>query len=171
MSVKWYNNLSLFRYGPKGVSMYIFLDVDGVLNTETDWTRKVYSLNLKCVGSFCKLLNCLNEPKVVLSSTWRNGIARDGTTSVHVDDLIRALEPAGIRSLDKTGVAPDGSRTKEIEYYLRRHSEDSYIILDDDPELFEQRGNTPHLYLTSSKTGLTDTDVKKILKLLTNSSL
>lgn len=148
--------------------MYIFLDVDGVLNTETDWARKVYSLNSRCVESFCMLLNNLREPKVVLSSTWRNGIARDGTTAVHIDDLIKALEPAGIKSLDKTGVAPDGSRTKEINHYLRRHSADSYIILDDDPELFDQKKNTPHLYLTSSKTGLTDKDVNKILKLLTN---
>lgn len=147
--------------------MYIFLDVDGVLNTEADWARKVYSLDSKCVESFCKLLNSLNEPKVVLSSTWRNGIARDGTIAVHIDDLIKALEPAGIESLDKTWVAPDGSRTKEIDHYLRRHPKDSYIILDDDPELFEQRENTPHLYLTSAKTGLTDTDVKRILKLLT----
>ena len=147
--------------------MYVFLDVDGVLNTEADWARKVYSLDSKCVDSFCKLLNSLNEPKVVLSSTWRNGIARDGTTAVHIDDLIKALKPSGIKSLDKTGIAPDGSRTKEIEHYLRRHTEDSYIILDDDPELFEQRENTPHLYLTSSKTELTDMDVKRILKLLT----
>ena len=147
--------------------MYVFLDVDGVLNTEADWERKVYSLDSKCVDSFCKLLNSLHEPKVVLSSTWRNGIARDGTTAVHIDDLIKALKPSGIKSLDKTGVAPDGSRTKEIEHYLRRHSEDSYIILDDDPELFEHRENTPHLYLTSSKTGLTDMDVKRILRLLT----
>ncbi len=147
--------------------MYIFLDVDGVLNTEADWARKVYSLDSKCVDSFCKLLNSLNEPKVVLSSTWRNGIARDGSIAVHIDDLIKALGPAGIESLDKTGVAPDGSRTKEIDHYLRRHPKDSYIILDDDPELFEQRENTPHLYLISSRTGLTDTDVKRILRLLT----
>ena len=25
--------------------MYVFLDVDGVLNTEADWERKLYSLN------------------------------------------------------------------------------------------------------------------------------
>ena len=146
------------------MSMYIFLDVDGVLNTEADWARKIYSLNSKCVESFCKLLNSLNDPKVVLSSTWRNGIARDGTTAVHIDDLIKALEPAGIKTLDKTGVAPDGSRTKEIEYYLRRHPEDSYIILDDDPSIFDFGVKTPHLYLTSARTGLADEDVARILK-------
>ena len=146
--------------------MYVFLDVDGVLNTESDWGRKVYSLNGDCVAAFCRLLSCLHEPKVVLSSTWRNGIARDGTTAVHIDDLLKALESAGIMSLDKTGVAPDGSRTKEIDYYLRRHPEDRYIILDDDPNLFDRKESTPHLYLTSSKIGLTEEDVKKILKQL-----
>lgn len=33
--------------------MYVFLDVDGVLNTESDWERKVYSLNSHCIASFC----------------------------------------------------------------------------------------------------------------------
>ena len=144
--------------------MYIFLDVDGVLNTESDWERKIYSLNGACVATFCRLLSCLHEPKVILSSTWRNGIARDGTTAVHIDDLLKALEPAGIMSLDKTGIDPNGSRTKEIDYYLRRHPEDRYIILDDDPNLFDRKESTPHLHLTSSKTGLTEGDVKKILK-------
>ena len=143
--------------------MYIFLDVDGVLNTEADWARKTYSLNSRCVAAFCELLNSLHDPKVVLSSTWRNGIARDGTTAVHIDDLMNALAPAGIKSLDKTGVAPDGSRTKEIEHYLRRHPEDDYVILDDDPDLFDRKSKTPHLYITSAKTGLTDTDVIRIL--------
>ena len=144
--------------------MYIFLDVDGVLNTEADWKKRVYSLNTNCVAAFCRLLANLPEPKVVLSSTWRNGIARDGTTAVHIDDLIKSLKPAGIRTLDKTGVAPDGSRSKEIDHYLRRHPADRYIILDDDANLFDKKESTPHLYLTSAKTGLTDADVKKILR-------
>ena len=101
-----------------------------------------------------------------MSSTWRNGIARDGTTAVHIDDLIKALAPTGIKSLDKTGIAPDGSRTKEIDHYLKRHPEDDYVIMDDDPDLFDQKEQTPHLYVTSAKTGLTDTDVVNILKLI-----
>ncbi len=146
--------------------MYIFLDVDGVLNTEVDWARKVYSLDSRCVASFCKLLNVVNNPRIVLSSTWRNGIARDGSTAVHINDLIEALAPAGIISLDKTGVAQDGSRTKEIDHYLRRHPKDDYVILDDDPDLFDQKDKTPHLYITSAKTGLTDADVTGILQLI-----
>ena len=82
--------------------MYIFLDVDGVLNTETDWGRKVYSLNQNCINAFCRLIKSIPDPKIVLSSTWRNGIARDGSTAVHIDDLIKALKPAYDQTLDKT---------------------------------------------------------------------
>ncbi len=149
-----------------GGNMYIFLDVDGVLNTEADWARKVYSLNKSCVDSFCKLLRDLPVPKIVLSSTWRNGIARDGTTAVHIDDLVKALASAGIKELDKTAISPDGSRSKEIDYYLRRHPEDDYLILDDDPSLFEEGKKTSHLYLTSAKTGITDKDVVMIKKMV-----
>ena len=144
--------------------MYIFLDVDGVLNTEADWSRKVYSLNQNCINAFCRLIKSIPDPKIVLSSTWRNGIARDGNTTVHIDDLIRALKPAYDQTLDKTAVAPDGSRSKEIDFYLRRHPEDTYLILDDDPTLFAAGDTTPHLYLTNAKSGLTDSDVMKIIK-------
>ena len=144
--------------------MYIFLDVDGVLNTEADWKRKVYSLNQSCVDAFCRLVKSMPDPKIVLSSTWRNGIARDGRTAVHIDDLRRALEPVYTNVLDKTAVSPDGSRSREIDYYLRRNPQDSYLILDDDPTLFEAGEKTPHLYPTDPKTGLTDIDVPKIIK-------
>ncbi|MBO4373620.1 MAG: hypothetical protein J5829_00780 [Lachnospiraceae bacterium] len=144
--------------------MYIFLDVDGVLNTESDWAKKVYSLNQKCVNQFCGLIDVIKNPKVVLTSTWRNGIARDGTTAVHIEDLLEALKPAGIISLDRTGFSPDGSRSREIEHYLKRHVSDRYIILDDDPSLFERGVSTPNLYLTSSKTGLTALDIERIIK-------
>ena len=144
--------------------MYIFLDVDGVLNTEADWARKVYSLNQGCVDTFCRLIRSIPDPKLVLSSTWRNGIARDGSTAVHIDDLLCALTPSGIKELDKTAISPDGSRSKEIDYYLRRHPQDSYIILDDDSSLFEDGERTAHLYLTSSQTGLTESDVIRIIK-------
>ena len=144
--------------------MYIFLDVDGVLNTEADWARKAFSLNQTCVNAFCQLIKSIPDTKIVLSSTWRNGIARDGSTAVHIEDLISALKSEYCKALDKTAVSPDGIRSKEIDYYLRRHPEDSYLILDDDLSLFAEGSKTPHLYLTDAKTGLTDRDVKKIIK-------
>lgn len=144
--------------------MYIFLDVDGVLNTTADWKQKVYSLNPKCIEIFRSLINKMDNPKIVLSSTWRNGIARDGTTAIHIKDLLVALNYPGGGSIDKTAVSPDGIRSKEIDYYLRRHDKDKYIILDDAPTLFELGNKTPYLYLTNPEKGITQDDIKKILK-------
>lgn len=144
--------------------MYIFLDVDGVLNTTADWKQKVYSLNPKCIEIFRSLINKLDNPKIVLSSTWRNGIARDGTTAIHIKDLLAALNNPGGGNIDKTAVSPDGIRSKEIDFYLRRHGRDKYIILDDDPTLFELGNKTPHLYLINPEKGITQNDIKKILK-------
>ncbi len=144
--------------------MYIFLVVDGVLNTQKDWERKIYSLNPKCVDEFCDLLKKIDNPKIVLSSTWRNGIARDGSRAAHVEDLMKALCSAGINTIDRTANAPDGSRSKEIDYYLRRHERDSYIILDDDPKLFDDGTKTENLYIINSEFGGRKGDVIKILK-------
>ena len=143
--------------------MYIFLDVDGVLNTKADWKKKMYYLNPSCTGIFCDFLRKIKTPRVVLSSTWRNGIARDGTTAVHIEDLVKALRPAGISGFDKTANAPDGSRSREIDYYLRRHPADRYIILDDDPSLFEKGESTDNLYLIDPARGFTANDARKIL--------
>lgn len=143
--------------------MYIFLDVDGVLNKESDWKRP-FVLNTECVQNFLELVAAIPQPKIVLSSTWRNGIARDGSRASHVELLMKELEKAGIKAIDRTANAPDGSRSKEIDYYLRRHEADSYIILDDDSTIFDEGKNTPHLYLTDNKYGLQKSDVKKIIK-------
>lgn len=145
--------------------MYIFLDVDGVLNRKSDWTRP-FSLNPECIKNFIELLNYIEVPdvKIVFSSSWRNSIARDGSKAAHVEDLMKMLEAAGINTIDRTANAPDGSRSKEIDYYLRRHESDFYIILDDDPGLFDEGTHTKRLYVTDSSKGLTQHDVVQIIR-------
>lgn len=144
--------------------MYIFLDVDGVLNTSAEWKTQNYSLNSSCVAAFIELVRKIKNPQIVLSSTWRNGLTRDGHNAAHIADLMKALAISGIKEIDKTAVAPDGMRSKEIDYYLRRHDVDSYVILDDDPSLFEKGDRTEGLFLVNPQTGLTQSDIKKIIK-------
>ena len=144
--------------------MYIFLDIDGVLNTKEDWTKRLYSLNAQCVKVFCELLKNLDNPEIVISSTWRNGLARDGSTATHMEELLQVLNSVGITSVDKTAVSPNGIRSEEIDFYLRRHDEDEYLILDDDKDLFIQAEKTPCLYLVDSTKGITNNDVKRILR-------
>lgn len=133
--------------------MYIFLDIDGVLNTEADWARKIYTVNPKCVKEFGKLIDIIPNCRIVLISTWRNGTE---------DTLLNALFSIGVTHFDKTAVSPDGCRSREIDYYLRRHPEDGYIILDDDASLYELGRDTPNLCVIDSLVGITQKDVKCI---------
>lgn len=145
--------------------MYIFLDVDGVLNKQSDWKRP-FSLNDECCYWFSTLIKDLPNVKIVLSSTWRNGIARDGSRAAHIDDLMIRLKAAGIETIDKTAISPDGFRNKEIDFYLRRHPADSYVILDDEESIFEEGKRTPNLYMTDNVHGFTEQDYKRLKKLL-----
>lgn len=145
--------------------MYIFLDVDGVLNKQSDWARP-FSLNKECCHWFNSLLRELPNVEIVLSSTWRNGIARDGSRAAHIEDLMEKLKEAGISTIDRTATSPDGLRNKEIDYYLRRHPIGPYIILDDEESIFEKGKDTPHLYLTDSTKGFTEKDYRKLKRML-----
>ena len=144
--------------------MYIFLDIDGVLNKQCDW-KKPFTLNDECCYWFNALVSELHDVKIVLSSTWRNGIARDGSRAAHIDDLLAKLEEAGISTIDKTATSTDGFRNKEIEYYLRKHPADSYIILDDEESIFEKGKNTSNLYMTDSRMGFSELDYKRLKKI------
>lgn len=143
--------------------MYIFLDVDGVLNKKSDLTRP-FSLNPECVKNFIELICQIPSAKIVLSLTWRNGIARDGSKASHVEALMNVLSSAGINTIDRTANAPAGSRSKEIDYYLRRHEPDSYIILDDDSKLFDEGVKTKNRYMINNECGFQKNDIIKILK-------
>lgn len=146
------------------MAMYIFLDVDGVLNKRSDW-RRPFSLNDECCYWFNALIRELPDVKIVLSSTWRNGIARDGSRAAHIEDLMAKMKDAGIDTIDKTATSPDGFRNKEIDFYLRRHPLDSYIILDDEESIFEGGRNTPNLYITDNTKGFTEADYKRLKKI------
>lgn len=104
------------------------------------------------------LLREMPNAKIVLSSTWRNGISRDGSKAAHIEDLMTKLKEAGITTIDKTAISPDGYRNKEIDYYLRRHPTDKYIILDDEISIFEKGKDTDHLYVINNTTGFSESD-------------
>lgn len=55
------------------------------------------------------------------------------------------------------------SRQDEIEYYIRRNGINDYIILDDDKSLYTDISKV-NIYITDYLTGLTDKDIKKVLK-------
>lgn len=52
--------------------MYYFLDIDGVLNKESDW-RKPFTVNELCVQYFVELIKKDKSSHIILSSTWCAG--------------------------------------------------------------------------------------------------
>lgn len=128
--------------------MYYFLDVDGVLNKESDW-KKPYTVNPSCLENFKKLLSHDKNPIVILSSTWRSN---PETITPYISIAGTTPNTSGRKT-----------RQEEIEYYIKRNNVLDYLILDDDSTLFPDIKNL-RIYITDYKTGLTDADVKKIVK-------
>lgn len=142
--------------------MYYFLDVDGVLNRQSDW-RKPFTVNRECVRNFRKLIDNDDNPHIILSSTWRQGFTNTGLTSPRADNLTEIFHDFGI---EIEGVTPVSNKTRqeEIEYYIRRNGVSEYIVLDDDESLFP-RPDKINLFLTDFKMGLTEADVETVLKM------
>lgn len=141
--------------------MYYFLDVDGVLNKESDWHRP-FSVNPICVANFKEMINRDKDPHIILSSTWRQGFTNTGIKSARADGLSKVFDEFGIHI---EGITPTSnkSRQEEIEYYIKRNGVKEYLILDDDESLFPRLADI-NIYITDYKNGLTKLDVKKILK-------
>lgn len=148
------------------IQVYIFLDIDGVLNCKADW-NKPYTINNKCLDNFVKLCKDLSKKygvvKIVLTSSWKEGFDIKGNNSPQITGLLHKLNIYGLVILDKTMSVSGKSRQDEIEYYIRRNGINDYIILDDDKSLYTDISKV-NIYITDYLTGLTDKDTKKVLK-------
>lgn len=140
--------------------MYIFLDIDGVLNKQTDW-KKSYSLNPQNIKAFGDAFAEI-RPIIILISTWKNGFILSGNSnnSPQIKELEKSLSGYGLRIAGKT---EGQNREKGINDFLKKHPDD-YIILDDD--LSEYSRKPDNLYLVNFRTGLTDKDAAKIKKMI-----
>lgn len=159
---------------------YLFLDIDGVLNTgrysdylvenglcETD--EDGYLFDPEAVDWLQYIIE-KTEAKVVITSTWR----LDGDMQV----LWRNRELAG----EVVGVTPTLPREKaigkikifyayrgmEIEAWLQDHASEpyNYAILDDEDDYLETQAE--HLVLTDPMTGITVDVAKKVIGMLDN---
>lgn len=143
--------------------MYYFLDIDGVLNNEKDW-RRPFTINASCLNCFREIIRHDEEAHIILSSTWRAGIANTGITSGTGGQLEKCMAEIGLRIEDVTPISKK-TRQEEIEYYIRKNDVSKYLVIDDDETLFS-RADEINIYFTNYKTGLTSADVKRILKMI-----
>lgn len=146
----------------------IFLDVDGVLNSQQDSVsnnvRGTFDYEgLSRIGiGLLRLLCKLTGAKIVVSSTWRS----DGKEAI-----MGAFEVCGWRGIlmNKVivGTTPSlpGVRGLEIQEWLESTpSCDSYVILDDDSDMLESQQD--HFVHTDNVIGFTLYDMVKAMDIL-----
>ena len=148
----------------------VFLDVDGVLNSEDD--LMVFREKNGITGCIMyaevedRPLKLLKEiidrtgAKIVVSSSWRIGCERSGRESIFGDKLYKRLEKRlrdyGLEIYDITpSLSGDIQRGDEIREWLSKNPVDNFIILDDDSDMREYT-DTDHFIHTTYKHGLTE---------------
>ena len=148
----------------------IFLDIDGVLNTESyrenpevDYFENPIS---EVHMHLLKYLVKQTGAKIVLSSTWRE-YWECGTTQFDSfgDYINRLFGKYGLEIFDKTPELRD--RDDEITEWLNKHQDniENYVIIDDfDFDWSESNGN--HLVKTSDELGIDEASVEKAIKIL-----
>lgn len=145
---------------------YLFLDIDGVLNSFDDYNmtgkeflKKLNDISFIVSKKQMRLLNKIVEkynPKIILSSYWR--------TRYNLEELNKMFKENGFvgQIIDMTD--DNGKEHKErwsqIKRYIDKHNVKNFIILDDD-----KLGNEAYNHIkTDSYIGLTNIHMKEIEK-------
>lgn len=165
---------------------YIFLDFDGVLNTEENQCR-LQQFDLSCEDLYGRLFSpqAMNNlyrivkatgARIIVISSWKDIHGLDGLRQMWkkrgykgmIHDVTRNdvsdewLLNADLSALEDFSMPhPKGM---EIADYLKTHEVTNYVILDDEPiALDEQR---EHLFLVNPHDGLTDDVADKVIEFL-----
>ena len=151
----------------------IFLDIDGVLNSEESVDRAIEAAHnrgderptmdeLNCDAPLTERFVSFIEQhniKIVLSSSWR-WHTLESTIEHFKDTPFKCLIPYMV------GVTPrfdSRIRGEEIQWYLDNHLEiTKYVIVDDDTDMLEHQ----HFIHVNDFTGLTDKNFEEILRFL-----
>lgn len=122
----------------------VFLDVDGVLNTEETFERNYQEYLTTKVKKepideirvrYLKEIIDKTGAKIVLSSSWRRHCEFEGRKIIskesHMAYLIQLLEKYDLYLYDITGYDRDGNRGNEIKEWLEQNMVESFVVLDD----------------------------------------
>ena len=154
----------------------LFLDVDGVLNSEKFWEEQTQSFRytaalnegktddeISVIANFdpdavawVNYIVAMTNAEIVISSTWRSDY--NIPFKMRYAGLLRPIY--GITPFSK-----DRHRGTEIKKWLDDHPEvTNYVILDDDNDMLEEQMN--NLVQTHWLTGLTIDNVKQAINIL-----
>lgn len=140
--------------------IFLFLDIDGVLNTSAQWKR-MYSLNSDCIARFADYVHSLpsEDVKIILTSSWKNGFDPAGRHSPQIRELTEKLAAHNLTILGKTENDKSEDRAKEINDYIKKHhlEQQTCIVIDDDPNIFHSKlSNNCKMLLTDARVGFQD---------------
>ena len=154
----------------------IFLDIDGVLNSEEFLKNNQNEMIDRNNVSILKKVIDKTEAVIVMSSAWRfwfddNMMPKDGYSQCLYDVLCEF-------DISLFGKTPDFSteeirtqktfshvKAKEIIAWLSEHGPiDKYVVLDD-LDLKNEEINS-HLVRTNVKVGITENDIKRVINMI-----
>ena len=154
----------------------IFLDVDGVLNSEKS-RNEMYDNNKSWMWNEVanyhleKLKKIVKETGaiIVLSSSWRLYHPKLTGFPEITDELLKVLvdkmEDLELKIEDVTPDFRNKARGLEIEDWVKKHPNiERYIILDDDTDFLPYQ--KPFFIKTTFKDGLTDELAEKAIRIL-----
>lgn len=141
--------------------LYVFFDIDGVLNTMNDW-RKPYVVNENNVKCFANAFSQYTDVKFILISSWRKGWNQEyALCTPQIQNLVKIFAQHELIISDVTKQSPIKDRGAEILYYIQRHNVKKYIIIDDD--MSEYKTVLPGIQIVDANKGFVKLNKKKII--------
>lgn len=119
------------------MTKYIFLDIDGVLNSEHTWDEKMSNcISHKYLENLQKIVE-KTDAKIILSSSWRVyfGEYTKEPRNIFAINLVQALAKHNLKLHDMTPFIKgkfSNERGLEIKTYIDQHKITDYIIIDDE---------------------------------------
>lgn len=141
----------------------IFLNIDGVLNSESYYKSKITkNFDPECVKRLNRIIKETNA-NIVISSSWK--LSYMTFKDEGIKGTVIGMTPNFLFDTWRE----DKTRGAEIEQYLLKNPCDNYVILDDG-ELFKEY-QKKHWIQTDYRIGLTDENVEDAIALLNDDRL
>jgi hypothetical protein len=156
-------------FGEEKIMKVIFLDFDGVLNSEASFRyearQKKQNIQNTLSPVACSNLQYILEQdadvKLVISSTWRKL-----HTMQELQNILGRYGVNGAKVIGKTPITLSGNRAQEINMWLEENMNLTMgVILDDDSDVLGVTDKRCHIFQTTPEDGLLLKQAKQISKL------
>ena len=148
--------------------LYIFFDIDGVLNCMNSWDEDHFPLDMDCVKNFADTIIFFQskyEVHLVMSSSWRSGFDLEEGHSQEVQDILDKLKKFNLEVENKTPFFMKKNRADEINFYIDEHGLQNFkcLAIDDTKHLFASPlKKNLRLYVTDAKFGFSRKDFQNL---------